>query len=130
QGHSVYAFAIDYDPETKDIVRNLGAIPVDFKLSRGGVNPFKDIKDTLVLARKLKSISPHVVLSYFSKPVVFGTIASFFARVPRRIAMLEGLGYAFTLRPRGRSFKSRIIKGFQVYLYRLSFPLLDRLIFL
>ncbi|WP_438405313.1 hypothetical protein, partial [Aeromonas hydrophila] len=42
QGHTVYAFALDYSPEAKEAVFSLGAIPVDYTLSKAGVNPIRD----------------------------------------------------------------------------------------
>ena len=42
--HVVYAFAIDYDAVSREKVRALGAIPVDYKFSRSGLNPFDDTK--------------------------------------------------------------------------------------
>ena len=108
--HVVYAFAIDYDAVSREKVRALGAIPVDYKFSRSGLNPFDDIINTFRLYRILKKIAPNVVFSYFAKPVIFGTIAAVFAGVRHRIGMLEGLGYLFTDQPEGISHKTRIIR--------------------
>ena len=107
---NLYAFAIDYDAVSREKVRALGAIPVDYKFSRSGLNPFDDIINTFRLYRILKKIAPNVVFSYFAKPVIFGTIAAVFAGVRHRIGMLEGLGYLFTDQPEGISHKTRIIR--------------------
>lgn len=48
---TVYAFALDYDDASKAEVKKLGAVPVDYTLSRSGLNPFKDISDTIKLSR-------------------------------------------------------------------------------
>ena len=79
---------------------------------------------------KFKDLKPDVVFSYFSKPVVYGTIAAFLTKIPKRIAMLEGLGFAFTNQPDGVSNRARLIKKIQLFLYRLAFPLSTDLIFL
>jgi glycosyltransferase involved in cell wall biosynthesis len=130
KGHQVYAFALDFDDTTRARVRAFGAEPVDYVFSRAGLNPLSDISNTYKLGKLLKQISPDIVFSYFSKPVIFGTLAAVLAGVQRRIGMLEGLGYVFTERPEGVSFKGKILKLVQVFLYRVSFPFLERLIFL
>ncbi|OCR26291.1 glycosyl transferase family 1 [Pseudomonas syringae] len=130
KGHTVYAFAIDYCPATRRGVVDLGAIPVDYQFSRGGMNPFGDVINTYKLSRQIKSIAPDMVFSYFAKPVVFGTLAAAFAGVRRRIGMLEGLGYAFTRCSNKPCMKRNVIILIQVALYRLALPLLSNLIFL
>lgn len=130
QGHEVYAFALDFDDESNQFVRNLGATPVIYRLSRAGLNPLSDIINTYKLSRQLRHIAPDIVFTYFSKPVIFGTIAAFFAGVKRRVGMLEGLGYVFTEQPHGIRLKTAIIRRIQVLLYKISFPLLERIIFL
>ncbi len=44
--------------------------------------------------------------------------------------MLEGLGFTFTEQPFPLPFKTKLIRWVQVQLYRLSVPLLDKIIFL
>lgn len=127
---SVYVFCVDFDNISKCRVKELGAIPVDYTLNRAGLNPFRDLVDTWKLSRLLKKIAPDVVLSYFVKPVIFGTTAAKLAGVARRIGMLEGLGYVFTDLPSGISKKQGLLRGVQVFLYSLALPWLDRLIFL
>lgn len=129
-GHKVYALAIDYNVEQKEQLKEMGGIPVDYNLSRAGLNPIADMKTVLQLKAVILSIKPDVVFSYFSKPVIFGTLAAKLAGVPRRVAMLEGLGFTFTEQPNGLPLKTKVIRSVQVLLYRLAFQFLDRLIFL
>lgn len=128
--HTVYAFTSEYSKEQLSLIQCLGAIPVTYKLSRGGINPLTDIKVTYELSKKIKEIAPDVVFSYFSKPVIFGTLAAKLAKVPKVIGMLEGLGYTFTDQPEGLSKKTQLIKSVQVLLYKVALPKLDKLIFL
>ena len=129
-GHEVYALALDYDEKSREKVQKLGALTVDYSFSRTGLNPFSDIANTLKLAKILKQIKPELVFSYFSKPVIFGTFAAVLAGVKRRVGMLEGLGYVFTDTPSGTGYKLRVLRQVQALLYRLSFPFLERIIFL
>lgn len=128
--YKVYAFTSEYQLNDLDKIKDLGAIPITYKLNRGGLNPLADIKSTYLLVEKIKKIAPDIVFSYFSKPVIFGSIAAKLARVPKVIGMLEGLGYTFTDQPEGLSNKTKIIRKIQILLYRIALPQLDQLIFL
>lgn len=130
KNHTVYVFCVDFDDVSRKKIEDFGAIPVSYSLNRAGLNPIRDIIDTWKLFKKIKEIAPDVVLSYFVKPVIFGSIAARMAMVPRNIGMLEGLGYVFTDLPDGLRRKQKILRRVQVFLYRLALPGLDRLIFL
>ena len=130
KGHQVYAFTSEYTAEDLIKIENLGATPVIYTLNRGGLNPLADMIATYQLSNKIKAINPDLVFSYFSKPVIFGTLAAKLAKVPRVIGMLEGLGYTFTEQPEGLSKKTQLIKKIQVFLYKIALPQLDQLIFL
>lgn len=130
QGHQIYAFTSQYNAEDINKIEQLGAIPVTYTLNRGGLNPLADIVATYQLFKKIKHINPDVVFSYFSKPVIFGTLAAKLAKVPCVIGMLEGLGYTFTEQPEGLSHKIKFIRYIQVFLYKIALPMLDQIIFL
>ncbi|MBO9493578.1 glycosyltransferase family 4 protein [Thalassotalea sp. G20_0] len=129
EGITVFAFAMDYDELTMERVRKLGATPVSYSLSRYGLNPLTDLIHTWQLSCRLRELQIDVVFSYFSKPVIFGSLAARFAGVKRCVGMLEGLGYTFT--PTKKiSFKRWFAKRVQVFLYRCMLSELDRVIFL
>lgn len=130
KGYTVYGFTSDSDERELAKIVQLGAIPTHYKLSRGGLNPYEDLSNTLSLYKKIKKIQPDIVLSYFIKPVIYGTLAAKLARVPKKIAMIEGLGFAFTEQPEGYSKKAKIVQRVQVALFKLALPLADKLIFL
>lgn len=129
-GHNVFCFSIDYSDLTRAQISKLGAIPIDYKLSRSGINPLSDIINTIKLFIKLKKLNPDLVLSYFSKPAIFGSLAAKFAGIPQRYAMLEGLGYCFTEQPEGLPIKTKIIKKIQITLYKIAFSTIQGLILL
>jgi len=130
KGHQVYAFTSEYTAEDLKKIEKLGATPITYTLNRGGLNPLADIIATYRLSKKIKEINPDLVFSYFSKPVIFGTLAAKLAKAPRVIGMLEGLGYTSTEQPEGLSKKTQLIKKIQVFLYKIALPQLDQLIFL
>lgn len=129
-GHQVYVFCTDYDEVTRKKIIEYGAHPVDYPLSRSGMNPFADLATIYVLRQKFCLIKPDVVFSTFVKPVIYGSVAARLANVSSCFAMLEGLGYAFTDLAGGLNVKQKIVKYLQVLLYRLALPCIDNLIFL
>lgn len=128
--HTVYCFAIDYDDKGKAAIEGLGAIPVDYTLNKKGLNPIKDFIDTFSLSKKLKEVKADVVFSFFIKPSIYGTLAAWLARVPRRIAMLEGLGYIHTPLATGVSFKKRTLQVVHGVLSTLSYSVANEVLFL
>jgi len=68
----------------------------DIRLRRASTNPLDDLKLLWFLWGLMRRIQPYVVLGYTIKPVIYGTLAAWFAGVPRRYALITGLGYAFT----------------------------------
>lgn len=130
QGIGVVALAPDYTPELRSQVQALGAEALDYSLDRAGMNPIRDAVDTLRLARILRRIRPQVTLGYFAKPVVFGTIAAWLACVPLRIAMIEGLGYAFMRDETARSIPRDLLRRIVTGLYRFALGKAARVILL
>lgn len=129
-GHVIYAFAIDFDEMTEEKVKTFGAIPVRYEFSRTGLNPISDIINTYKLYKLLKALQPDVAFSYFSKPAIFGTLAAKFAKIKKRFAMLEGLGFFFTQSGRKVSLRTKILKKVLILLYKISFKYVDNLILL
>ena len=68
----------------------------DIPLRRTGTNPLADLYALWAFRGLMRRIQPDVVLSYTIKPVIYGTLAAWLAGVPRRYALITGLGYAFT----------------------------------
>jgi glycosyltransferase involved in cell wall biosynthesis len=129
EGARVYAFAPDYTDRMKTSVSGLGAIPVDYSSQRARIQPWRDTLRAALLAAKLRTIKPQIVLSYFIKPVIFGTLAGWIAGVPRRIALVEGLGYVFVPDPEN-SWKKSFVKTMAILLYRLGLSRAHRVLFL
>lgn len=126
----VYTFVCEYKDDELKTLESLGATPITYKMSRGGLNPFADIASMWDLKKKITKIKPDIVFSFFAKPIVYGTLAARLAKVSRIIGMLEGLGYSFTEQPNGLTLKTKIVKSIQVLLYKIALPKLDRIFFL
>jgi glycosyltransferase involved in cell wall biosynthesis len=130
RGVRVLALAPNFDEASRAAVSALGAEPIDALMARTGMNPLVDARNTWRLARLLCRLRPDVTLGYMVKPVIFGSIAAKLAGVQRRVAMVEGLGYAFTPSASGFSRKQRILQRVLRLLYRIGFACAHRVIFL
>lgn len=73
----------------------MGVVTHDIPLQRTGTNPVTDLKSLLALFMLMRRLNVDVVLGYTIKPVIYGTMAAVLAKVPRRFALITGLGYAF-----------------------------------
>lgn len=127
-GHDVHVAApgLDRDPEFRNALRELGATPHDVALSRAGTNPISELRSLVVMFRLLRAVRPRTVLAYTIKPVVWGGIAAGFAGVPNFVALITGLGYAFTGEASG---KRAVVRRLSQLLYRLSLRNAARVIF-
>ena len=97
KGYEVHILAPDFLNFTadKDFLENRSFILHEIKLSRTGTNPISDFTTLLNIYQILKSIQADIVLSYTIKPVIYGTIAAHLAKVPKKFALISGLGFAF-----------------------------------
>lgn len=129
KGHQVYAFAPNMSAVSAEQLASLGAEPIEFKLKRTGLNPLSDLTSLIALWTILRRIGPDVSLGYAAKPAIYGTLAAWAARVPRRYAMVEGLGYVFIDRPAEGAGK-RVLRRLVKELYRLALSRATRVFFL
>lgn len=72
-----------------------GLVVHSIPLRRTGMNPSADLKTLIALWSVMRKIRPDFVMGYTIKPVIYGSIAAWLAGVPRRLALVTGLGYAF-----------------------------------
>jgi len=130
KGHTVYTLSSDLNSNYKKEIKGLGAIPCSYYLCRSGINPINEIKSIIYLYKVIKDIQPDFVLSYFTKPVIYGSIASKLAKVPSINSLIEGLGYSFTEMKGGFSFKRRVLKFIQSILLYIGCKYSNKIIVL
>lgn len=96
-GYEVHVLAPDLESHTKDhnTLLNLGYAVHAVPMQRTGTNPIADMKTLIVTYRLLRDIQPDYMLSYTIKPIIYGTLAAWLAKVPKRFILLSGLGYTF-----------------------------------
>src|SRR5690554_4506349 len=103
-----------------------GVICHNTNLQRTGINFAADLWGLWTLYRLMREVRPNTVLGYTIKPVIYGTLAAWFARVPHRFALITGLGYAFTGEVKG---KRRLIQEVARALYVLALSKAERVFF-
>lgn len=129
RGVEVVALAPDWDEPTRAATRALGAEPIDMPMARAELNPLRDMADTRAITALLRRLAPDALLTYFAKPNTYGLLAGAAAGVKRRVAMVEGLGFAFESSA-GSSLKRQAIVAAAKLLYRTAFARADRVLFL
>jgi len=95
-------------------------------VSRTGMNPFSDFVAFWSYFDVYRKVRPTMVLTYTAKAVIYGSIAARLCRVPRRFALVTGLGFVFQ-HHQGltRRVMGRVVRG----LYRLALSGVDGVIF-
>ncbi len=81
--------------QVRAALESRGVVVHHVPLQRTGMNPLADARTLLALHRLMRRVRPACVMSYTIKPVIYGMLAGWLARVPRRFALITGLGYAF-----------------------------------
>ena len=97
RGLSVHVAAPDLpaDSPMRQRLEARGIQVHDIPLRRTGTNPLADAATLLHLWQLMRRIHPQFVLGYTIKPVIYGSLAALLAQVPRRFALVTGLGYLF-----------------------------------
>lgn len=97
RGLEVHAAApgLPADDQVRLKLEEKGVMVHSIPLRRTGLNPLADMKSLWALWRLMRRVRPDYVMGYTIKPVIYGSLAAWLAGVPRRFALITGLGYAF-----------------------------------
>ena len=117
-GHEITAFAPDVDPQVVGALEKIGVRFKQMPMARAEVDPIGDLRTLAYLWRQFRQLSPHVVLPYTMKPVIYAGIAGRLLGVRDRYALITGLGYVFT--DAHPSFRLSVIRWVSVLLYRFA----------
>lgn len=113
-GYEIHIMAPEFVsfPEEQQKLEALGYHLHEIPMQRTGTNPLSDLKLLKHLYQNIRQIQPDYVLSYTIKPVIYGTLAAWLAKVPHRFALITGLGYAFQNVESGkRSLFQKVVHG-------------------
>ena len=88
-------------------------------LSRGGMNPVRELLVLFSLCRLLVTLKPDLLYLMTAKPTIYGCIAARLTGVKNAVAAIFGLGYVFT----DTRFSTRMLRLLVTNLYRVAFSL-------
>jgi glycosyltransferase involved in cell wall biosynthesis len=125
QGFKVTVVTSPGSAERESALRRWGADFEGVEYRQAALSPLSDLKYLMDLVRIMRRRKPDAVVSFTAKAVVYGTLAAVFSRIPRKIAMITGLGYALT---GGREWKRRLSRILVLNSYRLAFRFTDAVI--
>lgn len=126
QGIDVHVAAPDIGPDSsiRRTLESKGISVHEIALRRTGMNPVSDLQTFWMLYRLMRHIRPDTVMSYTIKPVIYGSLAAWLARIPHRYALVTGLGYAF-INEGERGLLLSLVRS----LYRLSLSRVNKVFF-
>ena len=109
--HIMVPELVNFQEEYQKLIA-LGYQVHEIPMQRTGRNPLADLKLLKNMYQQIRQIQPDVVLSYTIKPVIYGTLAAGLAKVPKRFALITGLGYAFqNVETAKRSIFQKLVHG-------------------
>jgi glycosyltransferase involved in cell wall biosynthesis len=114
-GHEVLACAPERSEEISKAIERLGARYVTTDVQRNGLNPFADVRYLSCLIRLFKRERIQLSLAYSIKPVIYGSLAARFARIPAS-SIIPGLGHTFMR----SGVSGRCLLSFIQVLYRVA----------
>ncbi len=94
----------------------------EISLSRGGINPFRDLITFIAICKTIAAEKPDLVISYTIKPVIYACLAARLLGISNSVAIITGLGFAF-------AGKSRMIELVACSLYRIALQRVSTVIF-
>lgn len=114
-----------YFPTAQKAFNKLGILIETVDLQNTSLNPLKDLKAFLNLYSRIKIVNPDIVYMYTMKPILYGGLASWMLKVPKRYALFSGLGHVFT----ENDLKTRLLRMVVSAMLRMILPTFKRVIF-
>lgn len=96
QGWKVICAAPDMDEAIENKLADIGAEVRLLTGNRAKISVMDDLAFMRDIYRLVKGSKPDAVLLYFIKPVLYGSLVSWYLSVKTRILLIEGMGYIFT----------------------------------
>ena len=127
RGHDVVAMGAEGSPSVSARLDAIGVRFEEVPFVRAGLKAGQDARAFAHLLVRLRQLRPDVVLSYTIKPVIYGSLAARLVGVPRRVALITGLGFAFSTQ--ASSARLRLVRTLAVRLLRLGLQQCDLVVF-
>jgi len=113
------------DNECVSEIKGLGVEVVVIPMCRF-LNPFRDLQTTWNLYRLFRREKFDAVISFSTKPNIYGSIAAWFANIPLRLFHIVGMGAVFLP---SNDIKKRVLQIFLLNLYKLASMLVHKVWF-
>lgn len=126
QGYAVHSRASDNSPELSAELQKIGVFHTSENFSRAGMNPVDDLKFRRQLKDWLCEIAPDFFIGYGIKPVSYGCPIAAELGIHKNIALITGLGYAFT---NVNSIKKLLTHRIARFMYKRALRFTDAAIF-
>lgn len=114
RGYNVTVFTIDTG--RKEEIESYGFRCIALPTSRAGTNVWDEMKVVWLLYRYYKKERPDIVHHVAVKPVTYGSLAAKWAKVPKVVNALSGLGFLYI-----NADQNKLIHKFLHLLFRYSF---------
>ena len=99
----------------KEKIEKEGFHILPLELSRGSLNPFKELRTLLNVIKIYRKERPNLVVQVAAKPAIYGSFAAWLCSVPALVNLITGLGAFFI----NKSFKYQVIRRGIVTAFRL-----------
>lgn len=104
----------------KLILESLGIKVFHIPFDRTGLNPIKDLLTLFKLQKLYKEYQPDIIHHVALKPIIYGTIAGHFRKIPKIVNAISGFGVIFSTTTVLRSILKYPIKGILTWAFRRS----------
>lgn len=103
--------------EHGELIKGMGIELHPWRIKRGSTHLWFEFQALCSLAKIYRRVNPDVVHQVAIKPVIYGSLAAKFARRPKLVNALGGMGSLFTAREGQRSLlRSLVLAGFRALL--------------
>ena len=126
RGRRVIAMAPAIGDEVRARLEAMGVEAVEVPLVNSSLDPLATLRSLRRLTGLFRQLGPEAVIAYTIKPVTLGCLAAARAGTPRVVALITGLGFAFT---EGGGLKRRLSKAAATLLYRRALRRCTSIIF-
>lgn len=125
RGHRAIVLSPDPGEAIRQGMASLGVEWREVPLARASLSPRADLRSIAAMAAAMREVGAELSIGFNPKGVLHGTLAAAEAKVPRRFAMVTGLGHAFA----GRDLRALVARWATLRLARKAFPKLHGLAF-
>jgi len=113
KGHTVYA--ICPKGEKFDLFEQHGVKAISYDISRKSLNVFKEVKTIQNIYKTIKPLNLDVLHNFTVKPNIYGSIAGRFAKVPKILNSVTGMGSFYIQNTK----KALIVRSVIEFLYKM-----------